>query len=129
MATDKRHPSLTRRLGKNLGKGLVFMVALVALMALLMFFVFPNQQGIADARQSLDSISVWLSGLRLGLIALLWWFWDTLFGWYFNDQESASQVEALATIKTQRHTLCGLLLAIEIILVQNVFATVWGWIQ
>jgi hypothetical protein len=119
-----KKPSLYRLLKIGL-----MVVGFIALLIFMLTVVFPRREAIADARQSLDSIGNWLLLVRLTLMATVWWYWDTIFEWYFNDTDNASHREALAMIKTKRHTIIGLFLAIEIILVQNVLATFWAWIH
>lgn len=115
--------------GKRLVGLLVMLIIIGAvvgsLMALVVLVIFPHQEDLAQARQTLEQISGWLMVIRLTVIGFAWWYWDLFFDWYFRDPGS----ETLAYIKTRRHVYTGLFLAIEFILIQNVLATAWAWIQ
>lgn len=110
---------------KSLAKYLVAFSFLMFLVIMGMSYVIPRHETLALAREGLEDVGWALMCARLTIIGLCWLYWVPFFEWYYKAQSP----KTLAYIKSRRNTFAVLFLAIELVLVQNLFGTAWGWIN
>lgn len=99
---------------------ILFSVGLFALVIL-------RTDGVAAARVAVEAVSGWLLVFRILVVALLWWFWDTIMEWLFSDKHPSPQRKAaIAVYKAQRTKFVLGFIIIELIVVQNVIGAVFS---
>ena len=75
---------------------------------------------IAGAENALSAWRGWLGGARVAAIAAAWIWWEPLV-----DRLPGVGPEAAAHLKRRRNFWTGALLAVELVVVRNVFGALW----
>ncbi len=75
---------------------------------------------IVGADAALEPWRPWLGALRVAGIVSAWIWWDGLVGAVPGLAEDAA-----AHLRNRRHFWCGALVAVELVLVRNVFGALW----
>lgn len=75
-----------------------------------------------------DSLSWLFLIVRILFGLTVWWFWNPVLDWLMTDKNGHRGSEEIINVyQSQRNRFAVLLIVIEIVLVQNVFATLVGW--
>ena len=105
--------------------GLILVVMILSAMLLPMLSV----ESTSAASDAVSSLSVAFFVLRLSLGVALWWFWNPIVVWLMTDREGIrGSDKAIEVYQSQRSRLAILMIAVEVLLIQGLFASLLRWV-